>query len=58
MGPLKCCYGNLGWYGMLLLLHSYGEDKHIAVIPLHVFAKDHNGGFDANMGLLRTIIML
>ena len=43
---------------MLWLLHSYGEDNHITVIALHVFAKDHKGGFDANMGWLRTIIML
>ena len=43
---------------MLWLLHIQGEDNHIAVIALHVFAKDHKGGFDANVGWLRTIIML
>ena len=35
---------------MLWLLHSLGDDNHIAVIALHVFAKDHKGCFDANMG--------
>ena len=43
---------------MLWLLHSSGEDNHIAVIALHVFAKDHKDDFDANMEWLRTIIML
>ena len=70
-GPLECCEGLRGgpgtikvllWlprlYRMLWLLHSLGEDNHIAVIALHVFAKDHKGGFDAKMGWLRTIIML
>ena len=35
---------------MLWLLHSKGEDNHIAVIALYVFAEDHKGGFGANMG--------
>ena len=43
---------------MLWLLHSQGKDNHIAVIALYVFAKNHKGGFDTNMGWLRTIIML
>ena len=43
---------------MLWLLHSLGEDNHIDVIALHVFAEDHKGGFDAYMGWLRTSIVL
>ena len=43
---------------MLWLLHSYGEDNRIAAIVLHVFADDHKGGFDANMGWPRTSVVL
>ena len=45
---------------MLWLLHtcSQGDDNHIAVIALHVFAEDHKGGFDAYMGWMRTPIVL
>ena len=39
---------------MLWLQHNKGEDSHIAVIALHVFAEHHKCGFDAYMGWLRT----
>ena len=58
LGPLKCCYDYLGWYRMLWLLHSSGEDNHKTVIALHVFAEDHKGGFDANISCLGTSILL